>query len=157
MLNEWAIKWGIPAAALHDLKVQAGMADAAPVGDVRGTSEAAVSNRLRVAASQQGGRLWRNNVGALLDERGVPVRYGLANDSAQLNRVVKSADLIGIYPLHIEPQHVGTTVGQFWSIEAKEAGWHYAGRGREVAQFAWVQLVLSLGGRAGFATDEAAL
>ena len=154
-LHQWAIKWAVPAAALHDLQRTLGMLEAPHMPEATaGTSEAAVSNRLRLAASRMGGRLWRNNVGALVDDRGVPLRYGLANDSAALNRVIKSADLIGIYPLQVTADMVGSTVGQFWSIEAKQVGWSYTGRGREAAQSAWAQLVVSLGGRACFATDE---
>lgn len=152
-LHQWAIRHRISAAALHDLQQTLGMLDAPHLpSDTGGTSEAAVSNRLRLAASQAGGRLWRNNVGALVDDRGVPLRYGLANDSAALNKVIKSADLVGIYPLRITPEHVGSVVGQFWSVEAKQVGWTYTGRGREAAQSAWAQLVVSLGGRACFAT-----
>lgn len=152
-LTQWAIKWGVSHAALVDLRQKLGMCDhAAPTDPGQGTSEAAVSARLRLEASRAGGVLWRNNVGALIDDRGVPVRYGLANDTAALNRSVKSADLIGIYPLAITADMVGTVVGQFWSVEAKEAGWRYTGRGREEAQARWAQAVIARGGRAGFST-----
>lgn len=154
-LHQWAVRHHVSPAALHDLQRTLGMLEAPHMPEaMAGTSEAAVSNRLRLAASRAGGRLWRNNVGALVDERGVPLRYGLANDSAALNRVMKSADLVGLYPLRITPEHVGSVVGQFWSVEAKHQGWSYTGRGREAAQAAWAQLVVSLGGRACFATDE---
>lgn len=153
VLNQWAIRHGVSLAALADLQRELGMCDHEPPADPKqGVSEAAVSARLRLEASRAGGVLWRNNVGALLDERGVPVRYGLANDSAALNRQVKSADLIGIWPLRIEPAHVGAVVGQFWSVEAKEAGWRFTGRGREEAQARWAAAVTARGGRAGFST-----
>ena len=150
ILYEWAIAWNIPLAAVHDLKRRMGVAEPVATTALSGLSEAAVQANQRLHASQLGGRLWRNNVGALLDSRGVPVRYGLANESPQQNKRVKSGDLIGIYPLEIEEHHVGHTVGQFWSSEQKPQGWHYTGDSHEVAQLAWIELIISLGGRAEF-------
>lgn len=153
LLIQWALRHNIPHAALQDLRQRLGMLDHAPVPDTPGTSEAAVSNRLRLAAAAGGACLWRNNVGVLNDKRGVPVRFGLCNDSKELNKKCKSADLIGIFPLLITPAHVGTVVGQFWSVEAKEVGWVYTGQDREPAQATWAQAVVARGGRACFATD----
>lgn len=84
--------------------------------------------------------LFRNIVGvSCLDANGRPVRYGLANESPDQNKVIKSADLIGIRPVLIEPRHVGHTIGQFVSREVKKGGWVYTGKGREAAQMAWVK------------------
>lgn len=120
-------------------------------------TEAAIQTLVRLEASRKGLVLWRNNVGVLTDERGVPVRFGLANDSAAVNRNIKSADLIGIRPLLITPEHVGHTIGQFVSREVKAAGWRYTGTPREAAQLRWAELVLGLGGDAAFATGEGSL
>lgn len=120
-------------------------------------SEAAQQALVRLEASRKGLVLWRNNVGVLVDERGVPVRFGLANDSAAVNRSIKSADLVGIRPLLITPAHVGSVVGQFVSREVKAEGWRYTGTERERAQLRWAELVLSLGGDAAFATGEGSL
>lgn len=120
-------------------------------------SEAAVQVAVRLEAARKGVALWRNNVGVLLDRRGVPVRYGLANDSSAVNANFKSADLIGIRPVLITPAHLGLTIGQFVSREVKAEGWRYTGDEREVAQLRWAELVLSLGGDAAFCTGEGTL
>jgi hypothetical protein len=151
ILHQWAIKHGIPLAAVHELQQLMGVRDTdaapPPMGAV---SEAAIQAKCRLDASREGGRLWRNNVGALLDQRNRLIRYGLCNDSAQLNSVLKSADLIGIRPVLITPEHVGTTIGQFDSVECKASNWRYSDTREEQAQLAWAQLITSLGGRARF-------
>ena len=100
-------------------------------------------------ASKLGWRLWRNNVGVLKDERGVPIRFGLANTSKAVNGELKSGDLIGIRPVLITPDMVGKVIGQFVSRECKESHWKYNPRDtRDVAQGRWAALVNSLGGDA---------
>ena len=120
-------------------------------------NEATIQALVRLEAAKQGGILWRNNVGVLPDQRGVPVRFGLANDSAQVNRNVKSGDLIGIRPVLITPDHVGRTLGVFVSREVKAAGWTFRGTERELAQLAWIDLVCKYGGDACFANGEGTL
>lgn len=158
VLCEWAITWGIPAAAVQDLQRRLGAHDdrpppAAPSGE----SEAAVQARRRVEATQAGGRLWRNNVGAAWDAKGNPIRFGLANTSKQQNARIKSADLVGCKPVLITPAHVGRTLGVFWSREIKPAGWHYAATPREQAQLRWAELIVSLGGDAKFDNGDGPL
>lgn len=128
------------------------MATTAPSGDARKDSEAYVQSEVRLAAPRGGMLLWRNNVGALLDSRGVPVRYGLCNDNATLNKTFKSADLVGIRKVLITPAMVGQTIGQFASLECKHRGWRWQGDSHEVAQAAWANLVNSWGGYAKFTT-----
>lgn len=155
---QWAARHGVSLQALAELQAVFGMQgghDLPP--EVTGTSEAAVQAAVRLEAARKGVRLFRNNVGALKDERGRLVRYGLANDSKQLSKVMKSADLIGWRPLLIEPWHVGIVVAQFVSREAKAVGWHYTGADREPAQLAWAQLVTSGGGDAAFCTGVGTL
>ena len=53
--------------------------------DVRLLARAAVQAAVRLEAARMGILLFRNNVGALIDVRGIPVRYGLANESTQIN------------------------------------------------------------------------
>ena len=122
-----------------------------------GKSEAWAQSVVRLEASEKGVKLFRNNVGVLEDKTGRPVRYGLGNDSAKMNEVIKSGDLIGIRPLVILPHHVGHTFGQFVSREVKSPGWQYTGQGRETAQLAWCNLVNSCGGDAAFATGPGTL
>ena len=116
------------------------------------TSEAAAQQKIRLESHRRREPMWRNNVGAAMTDKGVQVRYGLANDSKKVNEVIKSSDLIGITPRVITGNDVGDTIGVFTSYEIKQPGWMYTGKGREVAQLAWIQLVISLGGKAQFAT-----
>lgn len=148
-LHKWAIRHQIPHAALNELRQIMGAVDTDPPA-MSGESEAAIQKRVQLAATRQGWRLWRNNVGALKDERGVPVRYGLANDSAALNKVIKSSDLVGIKPISVTADMVGATIGQFVAREVKAAGWQYKGNAHERAQLKFIELVTSLGGDAKF-------
>lgn len=104
-------------------------------------SETDVQNLCRMRAQELGAVLWRNNVGAMKDTRGIPVRFGLANDSARLNETFKSADLIGL-----------THVGRFLAVECKEPGWVWCATDHEVAQLNFLTKVRRLGGLAGFAS-----
>ena len=106
-----------------------------------------------------GGVLWRNNVGSLLDRRGIPVRYGLANDSKKMNQYVKSSDRIGFTPVKITADMVGQVVAVFTAIEMKESDWVFPNptNKREyehcVAQLRFHDIVRGGGGFAGFATN----
>lgn len=113
------------------------------------TSEAAVQQSCRIQASEMHGRLWRNNVGAGKLDNGAFVRWGLANESKAMNDKIKSADLIGIKPVLIKREHVGTIIGQFWSVECKEPKWRFSPI-KNKAQADWALLVQSLGGCAEF-------
>lgn len=115
-------------------------------------SEVRQQSLIRLAAPKHGVWLTRNNVGALMDERGVPVRYGLANESKVQNEQIKSADLIGIRPILIGPQHMGQVIGQFVSVECKHELWKYKGDKHETAQLNWANFITSKGGYAVFAT-----
>ncbi len=115
-------------------------------------NESDIQSLIRIAASEHGWRLFRNNVGVATSESGRPVRYGLANDSKQLNTQIKSSDLIGIRPVVITADMVGQTIGQFVSLEVKRSDWKYTGTDREQAQDAWIDLINRLGGYARFVT-----
>lgn len=119
--------------------------------------ESDIQAKIRLEASKKGVKLWRNNVGALSDVNGRYVRYGLANESAQLNAVFKSSDLIGIRPVTITADMVGKTIGQFVAREVKTENWEFKGTPREKAQKAFMDLINALGGDAAFCTDEGSL
>lgn len=153
-LRTWALRHRVSEAALGELAGLLGV-DAAPM--IGEGSESRVQSEIRLAAPSLGMRLHRNNVGCLKNENGVPVRYGLANDSPQLNARLKSSDLIGWRRLVVTPEHVGTTVAQFVSIECKAPGWRYRGDDREQAQQRWLALVAAEGGYGRFATSAASL
>ena len=152
ILNEWAKRWAIPQEALNELSQLVGTAS--ELAEAPGLSEAAVQNHVRLEASKKGARLWRNNVGAYIDDRGVPVRYGLCNDSKKLNTKVKSSDLIGIKPVTVTPSMVGSTVGIFVARECKAGNWKFKNNAREEAQLNFINLINALGGDAAFTTGQ---
>lgn len=116
-------------------------------------SESAVQNDIRLDAAYRNVLLHRNNVGVLLNENGRPVRYGLANDSKNLNENIKSSDLIGITPVFITPDMVGTILGVYTAIECKPDGWKFNIFDKHcLAQSNFHDIVTRHGGKAGFAT-----
>lgn len=152
-LFQWAARHQVPQHALDELCHMVGVAAHEGLHDSH--SESYVSKIVRVEASQKDCILWRNNVGALKDERGIPVRYGLANDSKKMNERVKSHDLIGIRKVHITQQHVGVVIGQFLSRETKREGWSFSPNDQHsLAQLKFAEIVLAFGGDAAFATSE---
>jgi hypothetical protein len=101
------------------------------------SSEQTIQQRIRLALSRGPVRLWRNNTGALRDQRGQLVRYGLCQGSA---------DLIGYRSITVTPEMVGTTIAQFAAVEVK------APTGRTTPeQEAFLRLVAEAGGVAGVA------
>lgn len=141
-LVKWAVRHNISMDALTDLKMQMGILPPNSLPPpAPSMSEGAVSNSVRLAASKTGTLLWRNNVGAMQDDAGNVVRYGLANDSKKMNQAIKSSDLIGIKPN-----------GQFICREVKKSDWQYSGTPHELAQLRFIELVLSKGGDAAFTT-----
>ncbi len=117
-------------------------------------NESPTQQRVRLAAAQTGLMLWRNNSGAAYDETGRLIRYGLGNDSAQINKRIQSSDLIGITPVLITPAMVGTVVGLFTAFECKHSEWKPNKKldERETAQQAFIDVVRQYGGYAGFTT-----
>jgi hypothetical protein len=129
-------------------------------------SETVVQQQARLAhARLPGAQNWRNNSGACTDQTGRLIRYGLGNDSAQLNAVIKSSDLIGITPVLIQPHMVGYHLGVFTALECKPSDWKMptpiAGRDfkdqpeatqRALAQAKFHDIVRASCGYAGFVT-----
>jgi len=97
--------------------------------------EQELQQRIRLELGRGPVRLWRNNVGALRDERGRLVTYGLCKGSS---------DLIGLRQLLIGPEHLGQVLAVFTALEVKTD----TGRLSE-EQRRFLQLVQQLGGRAG--------
>lgn len=118
--------------------------------------EAYASSVIRLAAARHPDwTLWRNNVGVLFDKNGRPVRYGLANESAAQNEVLKSSDFIGWRRVIITPDMVGKVIAQFVSPEAKREGWTFnPSDPHEAAQAAWHDLVNRDGGLGFFTTGN---
>ena len=143
-MYSWAKDWGIPHEAVNNLIQR--LTTATVDGNSTATTEKGASQRVRMQFAEAGHMMWRNNVGVLKDERGVPVRYGLANESSQMNKKIKSSDLIGVQQVLITSSMVGSIIGQFVAREVKAPGWHYAATDREQAQFEFIKLVVSKGG-----------
>lgn len=117
------------------------------------TTETPAQQQVRLAMARMGAQMWRNNTGAFQDETGRWIRYGLCNDSKQVNERIKSSDLIGGVPITIQPHHVGQTFAILTAIECKRPGWHLTpGDKRGQAQKRFIDLVVGIGGFAGFAT-----
>ena len=73
-------------------------------------SEHEIQQRIRLACGRGPVRLWRNNTGALVDQQGRFVRFGLCKGSS---------DLIGLHSLEITPELVGQRIAQFVALEVK--------------------------------------
>ena len=91
-----------------------------------------IQQRIRLACGRGAVRLWRNNTGALVDQQGRFVRFGLCKGSS---------DLIGLRSLEIRPELVGLRLAQFVALEIKTA----QGVLRPEQQ-AFLRLVQQLGG-----------
>ena len=117
------------------------------------TSETAIQNMTRRDFAYIG-PIWRNNTGVLFDQTGRPVRYGLSNDSAEINKEIKSSDLIGITPVLITPAMYGQILGVFTALECKPSNWSFkSGDERAKAQLKFHNIVRDHGGFAGFVND----
>jgi len=117
-------------------------------------TESEVQQAVRLLTAQAGWRVWRNNKGAGKLENGSFIRWGLCNDNAQIGSHMRSADLIGIRPVVIGPEHVGMTLGQFVSIECKRTDWRPSvASEHETAQRRWAELINSLGGYAAITNN----
>lgn len=150
-LLKWQRKHGITDEALADLADIVGLTVEA--GDSDG--EHKVQDDARLLASKKGWRLFRNNKGVLPDPKtGRWIRFGLCNDNPTIGKRLRSSDLIGIRPVVITPDMVGTTIGQFMAREIKKAGWRYKGTEHEEAQLAFGTLIIGLGGDFKFWNGE---
>lgn len=117
--------------------------------------EEEVQADLRLKIAREGKTVvFRNNSGAAEDKTGRIIRYGLANDSARINKEIKSHDLIGWTSIVITPEMVGQKVAVFTSIECKRQGWKPDPNDeREKAQRKWGDAVSAAGGIVRFISD----
>ncbi len=74
------------------------------------TSEHEIQQRIRLACGRGPVRLWRNNTGALVDQQGCFVRFGLCKGSS---------DLIGLRSMVVTPEMLGQRIAQFVALEIK--------------------------------------
>ena len=74
------------------------------------TSEHEIQQRIRLACGRGPVRLWRNNTGALVDQQGRFVRFGLCKGSS---------DLIGLRSMVVTPEMLGQRIAQFVALEIK--------------------------------------
>jgi hypothetical protein len=95
-------------------------------------SEHEIQQRTRLVCGRGAVRLWRNNTGALVDQQGRFVRFGLCKGSS---------DLIGLRSLEITPELVGQRLAQFVALEVKTAQGVLSPEQR-----AFLRLVQELGG-----------
>lgn len=121
------------------------------------TKEAIASQVVHARAEQYGCRLYRNNSGVLMNDVGVPVRFGLGNTKATIKQF-KTGDFIGFMPVTITADMVGQTMAVFTNIECKAADFKlkptYSKKSREYAQKNYIDLVNAKGGIAGFARNN---
>jgi hypothetical protein len=156
-LTTWAARNGVSTQALTEL-ILLMTGQPQHVNIPKSTnSEAFIQSQVLLEAPRVGARLWRNNVGACEDKTGRIIRYGLANESKQQNKICKSSDLIGIKPILITREMVGSTVGQFVAREVKHPNWSYKGDDHEVGQLNFLQIIVALGGDAQFVNKEGSL
>ena len=156
-ITQWAIRNGVSLHALTELSMIFGFGVPSytvnPAHSMIAGTESYVQSQVRLEAAHKGLKLWRNNVGVLMNERGTPVRYGLGNDSSSLNKAIKSGDLIGWRPVVI----AGVKIAQFVSRECKRPDWQYTATDHELAQLKWAEVVNADGGDAKFVTGEGSL
>lgn len=117
--------------------------------------ESTVQKLIRLEAARLGNNLYRNNSGACIDQTGRMIRYGLANESKQLNKYIKSSDLIGDTQIMAYVENLGwLKLAVFTAIECKPSGWKFnSNNEREVAQAKFHEITIAAGGKAGFATN----
>lgn len=156
-LAEWAARWAVPPAAIDELSRSCIYTPDTSVDEAKGKSEARVQSEVRLEAVSEDVYLFRNNIGAGKLDSGNFVRFGLGNDSPQINKRLKSGDLIGIRKRLILPEDVGRYIGQFVSRENKSSDWKFSGSEDEQAQVRWCTLINAQGGDAQIVTGTGSL
>lgn len=102
--------------------------------------EGNISKLCQIAASKLGARLFRNQRGQYKDgERWIS--YGVGPNGA--------SDLIGLAPVKITQEMVGTTIAIFLCVEVKKPK-----ESPREDQDRWIKAIRALGGRAGIARGD---
>lgn len=114
--------------------------------------ESIVQQEIQIKAMNYKCHLLRNNSGALKDETGRLVRYGLGNVSQEHQARISSSDLIGFTKITITPKMVGKTIAVFTAIEAKREDWKINKKlnEHETAQNNFLNFIKNNGGIASF-------
>ena len=111
--------------------------------------ESAVTSQVRLVAAQNNILLWRNNCGGFYDDTGRFIRYGLGSEAK-----LASSDWIGIRPVLITPEMVGSVLGVFTAVEMKAEGWQFNKNDKHLLQQKhFIDIVQNYGGLAGFASS----
>lgn len=150
-LQQWASRHGVSQDAINELYDLMLRPDA-PQGRGAQGSESHVDSLVMLEAAEKNVTLFRNNVGACQDKTGRLIRYGLANESKEMNSRIKSPDRVGWRSIVITQDMVGTTIAQFTMREIKAASW--TGRTlspHEQAQASFMIMGLIAGCDVGFA------
>ena len=117
-------------------------------------SEAEVQAEIQILGPHYACQLMRNNSGALKNDRGEHVRYGLGNISKKHNDKIKSSDLIGFTTITVTPEMIGKRLAVITAVEVKSESWcPDMLDAHESAQNAFIQWIRSAGGFAGFANS----
>ena len=74
-----------------------------------------IMQRVMLAVSAIGGKIFRNNVGVVEAADGRYIRFGLCKGSS---------DLVGWTPVKVKPEDVGSPVAVFTALEVKMPGKH---------------------------------
>lgn len=154
-LTEWAHKHGVTGAALREL-IEIIYPDVnSLIPDPESyENESQVQAQIRLEAPKHGAWLGRNNRGAMMNDKGRLVRFGLANDSDKIDKVFKTGDLVGGTQRMVMPEHIGQIWDIYTNVEVKEPGWRFTpGDKRAVAQLACINYHRKRGGIAGFCTS----
>lgn len=149
----WVKRWGVPQMAIDELAVVLGMVyEPQSLSATNWHLESSLQKQVKHAEAKRGNRMFRNNSGVAFRPGGA-VRFGLGNESEEINKVSKSSDLIGLAPRIITAEDAGKKLAVFRSLEIKKPGWKYRGTPDEKAQLNWILLVNSLGGEAKFVSS----
>ena len=121
------------------------------------TPEGKASLNVRLAANALGCRLYKNNSGMAYDANNRPVFFGLGNEGKKDNESIRTPDWVGWMTVVITPDMVGKKIPVFTAIDAKKLGFRhktsYSIGTREYGQNKFFELVTSVNGVAGFATN----